>query len=239
MSQAASTTLATLNGHDGPGTGRPAISDLWPLFRLRIRTERLELRPPDDELIASLAPVARRGLHDPERTPFGNGWTDRPDETWESGFAQYFWAQRARWTPSSWALPFAVTLDGELVGVQQITAEEFPMLRTFGTGSWVARAHQGRGIGTEMRAAVLHFGFAGLGGELAITGAYTYNPGSIRVSEKLGYEPNGIRRERVRDLAADAVLFRLTRAAWEAGKRVPVELHGVEDSRGLFGLDST
>ncbi len=226
-------TAAGLHRH-----GAGLIAELWPLFRIRIRTARLELQPPDDELVAALADVARAGIHDGGSMPFGNGWTDRPEGSWGSGFAQYFWAQRARWSPGSWALPFAVTLDGEPVGVQQITAEDFPVLRTFGTGSWVARSHQRRGIGTEMRAAVLQFRFAGLGADLAVTGAYDYNAGSIRVSQKLGYEPNGSRRDRVRDGAAEAVLFRLTRTAWEARCQEPVEIDGLDESRTLFGLGS-
>jgi RimJ/RimL family protein N-acetyltransferase len=194
--------------------------------------------PRDDDLIAALAGVARGGIHDDATMPFGNGWTDRPDESWGSGFAQYFWSQRARWTPASWALPFAVVLDGEPIGVQQVTAEQFPVLRTFGTGSWVARRYQGLGIGTEMRAAVLQFGFVALDAEVAITGAYAYNTGSLRVSQKLGYEPNGTRRDLVREGVADAVLFRLTRAAWEAHARTPVEIEGLDGCRTLFGRDS-
>lgn len=216
-----------------------AIADLWPPFRIRIRTPRLELRPPDDELVAHLAHVARRGVHATGVMPFGNEWTDRPEERWYSGFAQYFWSQRARWSASSWALPFAVLRDGEVVGVQQITAVDFPLLRTFGTGSWVAREHQGRGIGTEMRAAVLHLGFAELGGSVAVTGAYAFNRGSIRVSEKLGYEPNGVRHDVVRGRPERAVLFRLTRASWYAGNRLPVQVDGLDACRTLFGLHST
>ena len=49
-----------------------------------------------------------------------------------------------------------------------------------------------------MRAAVLHFGFRVLGAELAVTGAFPSNKGSIRVSEKIGYLQNGVRRDRVR-----------------------------------------
>ncbi len=44
-------------------------------------------------------------------------------------------------------------------------------LRTFDTGSWVGRRFQGRGTGTEMRAAALHLMFAGLGAREATTSA--------------------------------------------------------------------
>ena len=211
--------------------------DAWPLFGITIRTPRLELRPVDDELIPELARVARDGIHDAGHTPFGTGWTDRPAEDWETGFARYFWLQRGSWNVDSWALPFAVLAGGAPIGVQQLTAESFPMLRTFGTGSWLSRSHHRQGLGTEMRAGVLHFGFRALGAELAVTGAFPANRGSIRVSEKIGYLPNGIRRDRARDRPVDSVLFRLPRDVWERSPRIPVEVEGFEGCERLFGLE--
>jgi len=210
--------------------------EAWPLFGIRITTPRLELRVVDDGLIPELAQIARAGVHDPLHMPFGNGWTDRPEEDWEIGFARYFWLQRGRWDVGSWALPFAVFADGKPIGVQQLTAVDFPVLKTFGTGSWLSLTHQGRGLGTEMRAAVLHFGFRTLEAELAVTGAFPANEGSIRVSEKLGYLPNGIRRDRVRGLPVDAVLYRLPRERWEEMPTVSVEVAGFEGCERLFGL---
>ncbi|EQD45135.1 GCN5-related N-acetyltransferase, partial [mine drainage metagenome] len=61
----------------------------------------------------------------------------------------------------------------------------------FSTGSWLGREHQGRGFGKEMRAAILHLGFATLGAEEALTSAFSDNPASIRVTRGLGYEENG------------------------------------------------
>ncbi len=219
-----------------PATRQAPAQEAWPLFGIRIRTPRLELRPVDDELIPQLARVAREGVHDPSHTPFRNGWTDRSEEDWESGFARYFWLQRGRWTADSWALPFAVLLDGSPVGVQQLTAEDFPVLRTVGTGSWLSAHRHGRGIGTEMRAAVLQFGFHTLGADLAITGAFATSHGSIRVSEKLGYLRNGVRRDRARNRSVDAHLFRLPREHWEASAREPAQIEGFDGCERFFGL---
>ena len=215
---------------------REAAVNAWPVFGIRIRTARLELRPVDDELIPELARLARQGIHDPVAMPFGNGWTDRSDDDWETGFARYFWSQRGSWRADSWALPFAVLANGAPVGVQQLAAEGFPMLRTVGTGSWLSSAHQGRGTGTEMRTAVLHFAFEALGAELAVSGAFTTNGSSIRVSEKIGYLRNGVRRDSARGRAADAVLFRLPRERWYAFDRPPVEVEGFAGCERLFGL---
>ena len=104
------------------------IASDWPLFRLRLATDRLELRPPTDDEVAELARVARRGIHGDDVMPFANGWTDYPAREFGRRFAQYFWSQRAAWRVDDWALPFAVFLDGEPVGVQQMKGVAFPQL---------------------------------------------------------------------------------------------------------------
>jgi RimJ/RimL family protein N-acetyltransferase len=71
----------------------------------------------------------------------------------------------------AWHLPFAVWHQGVIVGQQDILARDFLQTHTIESGSWLGRAHQGQGIGKEMRAAVLHLGFDGLGAKRAETGA--------------------------------------------------------------------
>jgi RimJ/RimL family protein N-acetyltransferase len=216
-----------------PVPGREA----WPLFGLRLRTSRLELVPVNDVLIPPLARVARAGIHDPGASPFANGWTDRSPAEWETGFARYFWSQRGSWTPGRWALPFAVLLDGNPIGVQQLTAEEFPVRRTVGTGSWLSLAFQGHGIGTEMREAVLHFSFEVLGAEVAVTGAYPHAIASVRISERIGYVQNGTRRDIIDGRPVDAVLFRLSRDDWRTRRRTAVEVEGFEGCESMFGIE--
>jgi RimJ/RimL family protein N-acetyltransferase len=218
-----------------PDAPYQSVSDLWPLFGIRVRSRRLELRPPGDEEIAALATVARRGIHDPDVMPFPLGWTDRTGDDFDRGFAQYFWAQRACWSRESWTLPFAVFLGGEPVGVQQLSAETFPVMRTVGTSSWLARSVQASGIGTEMRAAVLDFAFIALGAEVATSSAFTFNTASIRVSEKLGYEENGVRREVVRGRSQDTLLFRISRHAWTQYDHTLARVDGLDAARTYFG----
>ena len=76
---------------------------------------------------------------------------------------------------------------GVLVGLQELMAKDFAVTRTVETGSWLGAAHQGDGIGTEMREAVLQFAFDHLKATRADSGAFVDNPRSLRVSEKLGY----------------------------------------------------
>jgi RimJ/RimL family protein N-acetyltransferase len=163
----------------------------WPIFDLRIRTSRLELRAPTDEDLVALLDVARAGVHDPERMPFAIAWTDLPSPEFELSFMRFFWGTRASWTPEAWRLPLAVLQAGQPIGIQDVSATDFATLRVVETGSWLGLRHQGQGLGTEMRAAVLYLAFEGLGATAALSDALDGNEASRRVSEKLGYEPNG------------------------------------------------
>ena len=212
------------------------VHPFWPLFDLEVRTPRLTLRYPDDALMVELATLARSGVHDPEEMPFTVPWTDAasPEREWNS--YRYWWQCRAATTPEHWDIELAVIVDGEVVGVQGLTADEFVKRRTFMSGSWLGRAFQGRGTGKEMRAAILHLGFAGFGAEIATTGAWSDNARSLAVTSRLGYEANGIDRALKRDAPADLMRFRMTRAHWETIRRDDIELVGIEACLPLLGL---
>jgi RimJ/RimL family protein N-acetyltransferase len=148
----------------------------------------------------------------------------------------YHWSQRAAWKPSSWSLDLAVVRDGTVVGTQAVSARDFAILREVSTGSWLGREYHGLGIGTEMRAAVLHLAFAGLGAEYATSGAFSDNPASQRISRKLGYAENGVDRQLSRGRPATVQRFRLDRQAWEATHSIPVRITGLEPCLQMFGL---
>ena len=123
-----------------------------------------------------------------------------------------------------------------MVGCQAIFAKDFAIRRSFETGSWLGLDHQGRGIGTEMRSAVLHFGFEGLGAEVAETGAFVDNPESQGVTRKLGYEPNGTFIRAREGHAAEMHLYRLTRQQGVGQRRVQVVIEGLDACLPLLGL---
>jgi RimJ/RimL family protein N-acetyltransferase len=208
----------------------------WPLFDLEVRTPTVTLRYPDDELMVELATLVREGVHDPAEMPFSVAWTDTPSPERERNSYRYWWQCRAETTADKFTIELAVIHDGTVVGIQGLSAEQFRQRRTFMTGSWLGRAHQGRGIGTEMRAAVLHLGFAGLGAEVATTGAWGDNARSLAITRRLGYEPNGVDRVLKRDSPADLLRFRMTRDHWETIRRRDIELVGVEPCLPLLGL---
>jgi RimJ/RimL family protein N-acetyltransferase len=209
----------------------------WPLFELRVRTPRLELRYVDDHLGAQLADLAALGVHDPALMPFAFEWTDAPADRLRPNTMQYYWRCRAETTPNGWDLQMAAIVDGEVVGVTGLAASNFPTLRTFETGSWLGRAHQGCGIGKELRQAALHLGFVGLGAHEATTSAFSDNAASLGVTRSLGYEPNGTAPKVRRGQAATSMRFRMTADDWQARlRRDDISIDGLEPVLGFLGL---
>jgi len=214
-----------------------SIEDHWPLFHIRIKTPSLELRLPTDDDIVALADLVIAGIHDPATMPFTTEFTDEPSPGLERNSLRYWWGCRANFSAATWDLPFAVVRDGTIVGVQNLTASRFPELRTAETGSWLGRAHQGQGIGTEMRHAVLHFGFETLDARAVTSLAYADNEPSNRVSIASGYEPNGIMFEMRRGERAEQNRYLMTRQRWEdTASDAPVSVEGFDTCREMFGL---
>jgi RimJ/RimL family protein N-acetyltransferase len=213
----------------------PVLTDLWPLLGLRVTTPRLELRLPDEAQLAALAGVAAEGIHPADQSPFLTSWTSLPPPERAREVVKYHWLRRGNWRADNWALTLAVLADGEVVGEQTLRAPDFGVLRCVETTSWLGTRHQGRGIGTEMRAAVLHLAFAGLGAAEAVSGAFTTNPASLAVSTKLGYRPDGLQRDMVRGGIATTQRLRLDRADWQQHARIPVTVTGLEPCLPLFG----
>jgi RimJ/RimL family protein N-acetyltransferase len=155
---------------------------------LRIETPRLELRLATVPELHELFRVAEQGVHDPGFMPFEIPWTDSLDE---EQFLAYHLDTLAAWRPDEWRLNLITFFEGAPIGSQGLTGTNFPEERTVLTGSWLGAAHQGRGLGTEMRSAVLSFAFEALGAESARSGALTGNDQSLGVSRKLGYRHVG------------------------------------------------
>jgi RimJ/RimL family protein N-acetyltransferase len=222
-------------GHTGDVT-----HPVWPLFDLRVRTPRLELRYVDDELACSLALLAAQGVHDPASMPFGVAWTDVEPPQQQLNTMQFYWRCRAELSPSDWNINFAVIVGGEVVGTTALIAHDFPILCQFETGSWLGRAHQGRGLGKEMRVASLQLGFAGLDALWATTGAWADNGPSLGVTNALGYEPQGSRRSVRRGAGATMLGYEMSRERWQASvRRDDIALDGVEPCLSLLGADRT
>ncbi|MFL5688302.1 MAG: GNAT family N-acetyltransferase [Chloroflexota bacterium] len=215
---------------------RTALTDAWPLFGLRLRTERLVLRMPTDDDLPGLLAVAKAGLHPPETMPFGVAWSTLPSPAFERGFLQHYWRLRATWSADAWALNLMVELDGQPIGAQSIDAASFAVHRRVHTGSWLGLPFQGHGYGKEMRAAVLALAFDGLGARVAETEAFLDNAPSNGVSRALGYDPNGLGSLAPEGVSRETQRFRMTLDGWRSRERGRVDIDGLEGCRDMFGL---
>ncbi|MCC3761878.1 GNAT family N-acetyltransferase [Glycomyces sp. TRM65418] len=214
------------------------LADHLPVHRLRLRTERLELRLPEsfDEL-AALADAAAAGVHDPDFMPFGVPWTEGGPEAVARSVALWYHRAIGRWDAQDWGFPFVVFHEGKPIGVQVLRGTRFAVTREVSTGSWIGLAFQGRGLGKEMRAAVLHLAFAELDAEYATSGSYDGNGASAGVSRRLGYREDGIQHPVVQDVRRTEQRWRLDREAWEAHRRHEVAVEGLDrDVLDMLGL---
>ena len=214
-----------------------ATPDAWPLFGLSVITPRVELRYATDDLLLELTGVAGDVIA-PGTLPFdGDASFYDPTPVGRRRWLAGQWGARARTSPEWWVLVFAIVVDGRAIGTQEITGIEFPAVRSVETFSWLARSHQGLGLGREMREAVLHLAFAELGADRALSEAFEDNVPSSRISLAMGYEPEGTVWRTRRGEAAPMTRFVLTREAWEARRRSDVEVRGLEACLPLLGLE--
>jgi RimJ/RimL family protein N-acetyltransferase len=214
---------------------RMTLTDAWPLFGLRLRTERLVLRMPTDDDVVKLLQVAKAGIHPPDEMPFGVAWSTVQGPAFDRSFMQHYWRTRATFSPEAWFLNLMVELDRRPIGAQSIDAEGFAIHRTVQTGSWLGLEFQGRGLGKEMRGAVLGFAFDGLGARIATTEAFLDNNASNGVSRALGYDENGLGSLAPEGVARVTQKFRMTVEGWRSRPRPALAIEDLDGLREQFG----
>jgi hypothetical protein len=128
-------------------------------------------------------------------------------------------------------------VDGHVVGSQGVFSTEWHVTRTVETGSRLGRWYQGRGLGREMRSAVLHLAFDGFGAERAVSCAYADNGASLAVTSgpRLPAErpgPGPARRS-----VGDAGPLRDGPRDFGAIRRDDVEVLGAADVVAPFGTE--
>jgi len=209
----------------------------YPPFQVEVTTPRLRLLGATDERLEQLIPVVRDGVVGSDELPFDDPMSFyEPSPTREWRWMRAIWSGRARTEPSWWRLYFVVDVDGEPVGMQDLIAEDFPTFKAVTTFSWLAPRARRRGIGREMRAAILHLAFAGLGAREATSEAFVDNTASNAVSRALGYEENGTAWAARRGNPCELRRWTLSRASWEAAQRTDITMSGVAECLPFLGL---
>jgi RimJ/RimL family protein N-acetyltransferase len=205
------------------------------MFNVRLTTPDLELRHLTETDLGGLADLIP---DDVEQNPQSTTY-DGLDAAKNRGVVvhQDYWRALGSWRPESWALIFGVFRDGELVGNQALEGDDFKVLRTVDSFSFLAVSARGRGWGKQMRAAVLTLAFGPLNARFAVTSAWTDNHASLGVSRALGYVDNGITAHRRGDGSAQMRHLRLSREIWLASSwPQQVTLSGVANCLPYFGL---
>lgn len=176
------------------------LEEIFPPFALEIICGPVSLRVLRDEDLPALVDVVAAGVVAPELPmPFAQPWHEAPFEpgrpdAFPATSLRWWWRQRSECAPERWRLALVVRREGEIVGMQDLEADSYPLTRSLTTGSWLGRPHHGRGTGTLMRQAVVGFAFDHLGALECHSAYIEGNEASARVSRKAGYLPNGRRR---------------------------------------------
>ena len=222
------------------------LEEIFPPFALRITSGSLDLRVLRDEDFPELVELVRAGIQPPDSPmPFLDAWHQAPfapgaPDGFPATSLAWWWAQRATFSPDEWRLALTVRHEGELVGVQDIHAKDFPLRRSIETGSWLGRAHQGKGIGTLMRQLVVGFAFDELDAAVCESGYMVGNRASDAVSRKTGYVENGRRVlvQQTRDGKASVEEQRVVVTPQTYSRpAAPVSVAGADALRRFFGIE--
>jgi RimJ/RimL family protein N-acetyltransferase len=210
----------------------------YPLLDVRVSTPTLELCGARDELLDELAEVVRAGKTHGDPPPYDDPMSFyEPDPDLRvARWLRAIWRSRGTVEREAWRLYFVVVVDGRPVGEQTLIGVDFATFGTVTTFSWLSVDERGRGLGREMRAAVLHLAFEGLGAKEAASDAFVDNHASNAISRDLGYAPNG--SDWATRMGEPALLnrWRLTREVWEQRRRSDIRLHGVDACRAMLPL---
>ncbi len=209
------------------------MEHLWPLHGIRLTTPDLALTAmaePDLPLVLSLLP-ADLDLNPHATTYAGLG----REANRRAVVMQGYWRALGLWSPSDWMLPFVVRRAGEVIGVQWLEGPDYLTDHTVDSSSWLVPGERGRGLGRQMRAAVLDLAFGPLGAEAAISSAVTANAASLGVSQSLGYHAT---HTSVLPHSGEVLQHvRLERDAWRAGRAAgTTTLECVDAALPFFGL---
>lgn len=207
---------------------------VWPLHGLWLRTPDVDLGVMTE---ADLEPVCDSFPSDVEQDPSATRYV-RLDErsNRRAVVAQSYWRALGTWSADAWALPFvARSRDGDVIGMQWLEGPDFSTHRVVDSASWLVPAVRGRGLGTQMRTAVLELAFRHLGAAAAVSSAVIANAASLGVSRSLGYRET---HTSVLEHSGETLQHvRLERDAWLAsGRGASVRIGGVEPALPYFGL---
>jgi RimJ/RimL family protein N-acetyltransferase len=212
----------------------------YPPLAVEVTTPLLALRGASDDLLTQLAPLVHAGEALAEPAPFDDPMSlyEADPELRVQRWLQGIWRGRGTVSADFWRLHLVAVHEGRAVGMQDLIGQRFDLFRSVASFSWLARSARGRGLGREMRAAILHLAFEGLGADRAESEAFLDNGGSNRISQLMGYETNGTSWATRQGSAAQLQRWQLSREAWLSHRRDDIALQGVPECRTALGIST-
>ncbi len=210
-------------------------TEIWPFFGLRLETQRLVVRCATEQDVCTLAGVLPPDVETDPSLPSHPGFAQALQRS--MGELQQYWRNLGAWTADAWKIPFVVEIEQRPLGIQTLEGEDFARRRVVDTASWLLADARSRGIGREMRAAVLHLAFEGLGARAAVTSAWHDNVASLGVSRSLGYVDNGYEVQVHAGRADRMQRMILTGDRWRDVDQPAVTIRGLEPCLPLFELE--
>jgi len=204
------------------------------LHGIRLLNADLDLRVMTEADLAGLCALLPDDLSmNPHATTYA-GLDDRANR--RAVLVQGYWRALGLWSPDDWALPFVVRSAGEVVGAQWLEGPDWRADHVVDSSSWLVPAARGRGLGKQMRAAVLALAFGPLRADAAVSSAVVDNAASLGVSRALGYRET--HRSVLEHSGETLQHVRLERAAWErSGQAHEVVIAGATPALPLFGIE--
>lgn len=216
------------------------LAELWPPYALRITTSGpdgdLELRVTRESDLPELVALVHAGIHPDDFMPFDFPWTRVTGDQAAWNYVRHHAQVRARFSPQALDLECVVRHAGVVVGVQALHIRDLAVTRTAETGSWLGRAHQGRGIATAMRQAICAFGFDTLGLRRITSSAFVDNAASLAVSRRVGYVENGLQWKDREGTEVTNQRLLLTPETFRRGG--PVTVTGAEPLLAMLATDT-
>jgi aminoglycoside 6'-N-acetyltransferase len=102
---------------------------------------------------------------------------------------------RAKVAGAEGVVPFAIELEGEIVGLIQYHEEEDPMYRHAGIDLFLSEHVQGRGLGTDAVRTMARHLIRERGHHRLVIDPAADNAAAIRAYEKAGFRPVGVMRQ--------------------------------------------
>lgn len=193
------------------------MSDAWPFAGLSLQCGDVELRLPTDPEVEVLAVLAEETIVPAGREDWLPFLKERPTERNERlrNVMRFHWSMRAALSIDDWHLAFAIYHRRRIVGTISMYAKQFSARRVVRTGSWVVGREQRQGIGTTARAMLIELSFHYLMAEYMESSYVKDNVASGWVSNKLGYQFNGISVDDRCDPPPTLHHMILTRPGWQ------------------------